>query len=134
MYNPNSFKNKSIEVVKSTRTGAFTNDENKEILVVEKTEQEEENLEAINFMFGFAQRSSPADTMTPYTLLQKFDFDAFRVTSDVVCLDKTISSHFLPLKNQNSVFKIYTVSRGNIAYWISADSKRPQPPWMTRRG
>jgi len=60
--------------------------------------------------------------MTPYTLLQKFDFDVFRATSSVVRLDKNLSSKLLSLKNQNTVFKLYTVSQGNYNYWISADS------------
>ena len=122
MYNPNSFAHKAIELVQSTRGDVFTHDPSKEILVVEKTQQEEENLEAIKLMFGFAQQPSPNDSMSPYTLLQKFDFDAFRVSSEVVRLHKHISSKLLSLKNQNTVFRLYTASKGNYGYWISADS------------
>lgn len=73
-------------------------------------------------MFGYAYQRSPYDAFNPYTILQKFDFDSFRATSNVVTLDKEISSKQIDLKNQNSVFKLYTMSKGNYGYWISSDS------------
>lgn len=59
---------------------------------------------------------------SPYTILEKFDFDSFRSTSNVVTLDKNIASTLIGLKNQNSVFKLNTMSKGNFTYWISSDS------------
>lgn len=73
-------------------------------------------------MFGFGYQSSPHDSFNPYTILQKFDFDSFRSTSNVVTLDKSIISTMLDLKNQNTVFKLNTMSKGNYSYWISSDS------------
>lgn len=55
-------------------------------------------------------------------MVQKFDFDAFRSTSTVVTLANDIGSKLIDLKNQNSVFKLYTMSRGNANFWISSDS------------
>lgn len=54
--------------------------------------------------------------------MQKFDFDSFRSTSNVVTLRSDISSKLIELKNQNSVFKLYTMSKGNYNYNISSDS------------
>ena len=55
-------------------------------------------------------------------MLQKFDFDAYRTTNSITNLSKILSSTYLSLPNQNSVFKIYTMSKGRYAYWISASS------------
>ena len=55
-------------------------------------------------------------------MLQKFDFDSYRTTSNVTTLSKILSCTYLNLANQNSVFKIYTMSKGRYAYWISSDS------------
>ena len=129
MYNPNAFTHKTIDLLHSNRENSFTHDENKEILVVEKTQQEEgeekqegEQLKSIKLLFGFGQQPSPCDSAQPYSLLQKFDFDAFRVTSEVVRLQSHISGQLLSLKNQNTVFRLYTASKGNYGYWVSADS------------
>jgi hypothetical protein len=55
-------------------------------------------------------------------MVQKFDFDGFRSTSTVVTLSNDIGSKLIGLNNQNSVFKLYTMSRGNVNFWISCDS------------
>lgn len=73
-------------------------------------------------LFGYGYQESPNDAFRPYTILQKFDFDSFRSTSNVVTLDKSIVSTMLNLKNQNTVFKLNTMSKGNFSYWISSDS------------
>ena len=41
LYNPNIFGNKIIENIESKKVNSFTSDESKEVLVVEKVEQEE---------------------------------------------------------------------------------------------
>lgn len=76
----------------------------------------------MRLLFGYAYQRSVNDGFTPYTILQKFDFDSFRATSNVVTLNQDISSKLINLKNQNSVFKLYTMSKGNYNYWISSDS------------
>lgn len=88
-------------------------------MVVEKVDDEER---IVRLLFGQSYQSSPNDCFTPYTMMQKFDFDGFRATSNVVTLNQNISSKLISLKNQNSVFKLNTMSRGNYNYWISADS------------
>jgi hypothetical protein len=40
----------------------------------------------------------------------------------VVTLNSDISSKMIELKNQNSVFKVNTMSKGNYNYWISSDN------------
>jgi hypothetical protein len=76
----------------------------------------------VRVLLGFAYQKSPRDIFSPYSLIQKFDFDSFRATSTVVTLNRDISANLIHLNNQNSVFKLYTMSRGNVNYWISADS------------
>lgn len=56
-------------------------------------------------------------------MLQKFDFESYRTASNVTTLSKPLSSTYLSLNNNNSVFRIYTISRGKYAYWVSSDSK-----------
>ena len=74
-------------------------------------------------MFGFSYQDSKWDTLSSaYCMLQKFDFDSYRTTSNVSTLSKIISSTYLDLPNQNSVFKLYTMSKGRYAYWISSSS------------
>lgn len=119
LYNPNAFPHKKIEAVESKRSSNFTYDESKEILVVEKVEEEKGH---VRLLLGFSYQKSPRDIFSPYTLVQKFDFDSFRATSTVVALNSDISSKLIELNNQNSVFKLYTMSRGNANFWISADS------------
>jgi hypothetical protein len=84
--------------------------------------QEEEKDRKIRLLFGYGYQASPHDAFSPYTMLQKFDFDSFRATSNVVTLDKNLISKLIDLKNQNSVFRLNNMSKGNYAYWISADS------------
>lgn len=55
-------------------------------------------------------------------MLQKFDFDGYRTTSTVSKLDTIMNSTFLELKNQNNIFKIYPMSKGRYAYWISCSA------------
>lgn len=55
-------------------------------------------------------------------MLQKFDFDSYRTTSNLITLNSALSSTFLNLPNQNSIFKLYTLSKGRYAYWISSSS------------
>jgi hypothetical protein len=76
----------------------------------------------VRLLFGFAYQRSVNDEFTPYNIVQKFDFDSFRATSNVVTLNQDVSSKLINLKNQNSVFKLYTLSKGNYNYWISCDS------------
>ena len=59
----------------------------------------------------------------PYCILQKFDFDQFSVSNNVTKLTNKIDSNNLTLKNQNNVFKIYTICKGNYSYWISSNAK-----------
>ena len=54
-------------------------------------------------------------------MLQKFDFDAYRTINNVTTLSKILSSTYLNLPNQNSVFKLYTMSKGRYNYWISSN-------------
>lgn len=90
--------------------------------MVEKVEQDEEKDKKVRLLFGYTYQKSNKDIFKPYTLLQKFDFDSFRSTSTVVTLNSDLSSKLIELKNQNTVFKLYTMSRGNYNYWISCDS------------
>jgi hypothetical protein len=90
--------------------------------VVEKANQEEDKEGRVRLLLGFAYQKSPRDIFSPYSIVQKFDFDSFRATSTVVTLSSDISSKLIHLNNQNSVFKLYTMSRGNVNFWISADS------------
>ena len=76
----------------------------------------------MRLLLGFAYQKSPRDIFSPYSMIQKFDFDGFRATSTVVTLSSDISSKLIQLNNQNSVFKLYTMSRGNTNFWISSDS------------
>lgn len=76
----------------------------------------------MRLLLGSAYQRSPRDIFSPYTLVQKFDFDSFRATATAVSLSSDLSSQLLQLNNQNSVFKLYTMSRGNAHFWISADS------------
>ena len=76
----------------------------------------------MRFLLGFSYQKSPRDIFSPYSMVQKFDFDSFRATSTVVTLSSDISSKLIQLNNQNSVFKLYTMSRGNTNFWISSDS------------
>lgn len=46
-------------------------------------------------MFGFAYQKSAYDIFNPYTMLEKFDFDSFRSTSNVATLNTDISSKLL---------------------------------------
>lgn len=91
--------------------------------MVEKVEDKEVDQNKIKLLFGFGYKFNDHDTLnTPSTMLQKFDFDSFRTTSNVVTLDKSLSAKLINLKNQNSVFKIYSMSKANYNYWISCDS------------
>ena len=67
----------------------------------------------------------PKDNITPnpYFVLQKFDFDQFSVTSNVTKLSQKLDSSYLNLKNQNNVFKIYTMCKGNYCFWVSSNAK-----------
>lgn len=56
-------------------------------------------------------------------MLQKFNFDQFSVTSNVTKLTNKIDSTLLNLKNQNNVFKIYTMCKTNYCYWVSSNAK-----------
>lgn len=55
-------------------------------------------------------------------MLQKFDFESYRTTSNVVTLNKSIASTYIQLKNQNSVFKLYTMSKGRYSYWLGSNA------------
>jgi hypothetical protein len=55
-------------------------------------------------------------------MLQKFDFNQFAVTSTLVKLSKIMDSKLLHLKNQNNVFRLYTMCKGNFNYQISCQS------------
>jgi len=55
--------------------------------------------------------------------LQKFDFDQFTVTSNTTKLTDKIDSTLLTLKNQNNVFKIYSMCKNNYSYWVSSNAK-----------
>lgn len=56
-------------------------------------------------------------------MLQKFDFESYRTANNIVTLNQPLSSTYLKLNDNNSVFRIYTISRGKYTYWISSDSK-----------
>lgn len=74
-------------------------------------------------LFGFSYQQSKQNKLTkPYSILQKFDFHQFTVKSDVVKLDQIIDSKLVTLKNQNNVFKLYTMCKGNFNYHISCGS------------
>lgn len=76
----------------------------------------------MRLLFGLACQKTARDIFNPYSILQKFDFSSFRATSSVVTLSSELSSRVIELQNQNSVFKLYTMSRGNYNYWLSCDS------------
>lgn len=74
-------------------------------------------------LFGFGVQESQWDTLNkPYSMVQKFDFESYRTTNNVITLDKSIASTYLQLKNQNSVFKLYTMSKGRYCYWLGSNA------------
>ncbi len=80
-------------------------------------------IENVGLLFGFSYEESSVSSTQPYCILQKFDFDQFLVSSNVTKLTGKLDSTLLTLKNQNNVFKIYTMCKSNCCYWVSSNAK-----------